>query len=295
MLSFLKRIIVKLIPPFFGDLFLFFRRRFVNFFAERNDGSLKFGFNGIFENWNDAAKICGSYNSEEILKKCTESMLKIKSGEALYERDSVIFDEIQYSWPLVAGLLYSALNSRGVLNVLDFGGSLGSSFFQNKNFLTGLNKLKWNVVEQPSFVKSGNSLFKDDTLSFYDSIDSCVGDHGEVNVFLASSSLPYIQDPFALIKKILTYKFPYIIIDRTYFIDLPKSIVTAQRVPPNIYDASYPAWFFNYEEFISFFASQYRIVATFESYLQATNILEGIRTREMGIIFELNEISLHSI
>ena len=59
---------------------------------------------------------------------------KVKNGEAVYERDSVLFDEIQYSWGLLAGLEKAALEHDGKLCVLDFGGSLGSTYYQNKQF-----------------------------------------------------------------------------------------------------------------------------------------------------------------
>ena len=45
----------------------------------------------------------------------------MKNGEAVYERDSVLFDEIQYSWGLLAGLQKAALENDGKLCVLDFG------------------------------------------------------------------------------------------------------------------------------------------------------------------------------
>lgn len=34
-----------------------------------------------------------------------EATLKVKRGEAVFERDSVLFDEIQYSWPVTAALI----------------------------------------------------------------------------------------------------------------------------------------------------------------------------------------------
>ncbi|WP_061249401.1 TIGR04325 family methyltransferase [Leptospira alstonii] len=287
---YLKRLIYKFLPPILFDLLKFVRTRLntsVKFGKQIEP--LRIGFNGIYETWEEAAKLCGSYDSEKIIEKCKQSTLKVKQGLAAYERDSVLFDKIQYSWPLTSGLLYAETITNGELNVLDFGGALGSSYYQNRIFLQGIKRLSWNIVEQSNFVQVGNTFFKDDILYFYDSIETCVRDR-KINVFLASSSFPYIEDPFALIEKITKYDFPYIIIDRTYFIDLPKSIVSAQRVPPEIYEASYPAWFFNFEEFVSLFEKKYRLIADFNSYLQAVDTLDGTATREMGMIFEINNI-----
>ncbi|EQA60959.1 methyltransferase, TIGR04325 family [Leptospira alexanderi serovar Manhao 3 str. L 60] len=289
--NYIKKIAYKFLPPIVWDLLTFGKRQFRKRVTLKiRDGIFRNGFNGLYRTWDEAAALCGSYDSEQIIEKCKQSLLKVKQGEAVYERDSVLFDKIQYSWPLLAGLLYSATKSNLGLDVLDFGGSLGSSYYQNRNFLQGIQKLSWNIVEQSNFVQVGKKHFEDDILSFYDSIESCVNDRDrKINVFLASSSFPYVKDPFALIKKIINYDFPYIIIDRTYFIDLPSSIVSVQRVPPEIYDVSYPAWFFNLEEFVSLFQVKYDLVAEFNSYLQVTDILEGIPTREMGMIFEFRK------
>ncbi|EMJ61647.1 MULTISPECIES: TIGR04325 family methyltransferase [Leptospira] len=289
--SHIKKIAYKLLPPIIWDLLTFGKRKFYKRVKFKiRGGILRNGFNGLYKTWDEAAALCGSYDSGQIIEKCKQSLLKVKQGEAVYERDSVLFNKIQYSWPLLAGLLYSATKSNSGLDVLDFGGSLGSSYYQNRNFLQGIQRLSWNIVEQSNFVQVGKKHFEDDILSFYDSIESCINDKDrKINVFLASSSLPYVKDPFALIKKIINYNFPYIIIDRTYFIDLPNSIVSVQRVPPEIYDVSYPAWFFNSEEFVSLFQVKYDLIADFNSYLQVTDILEGISTREMGMIFEFRK------
>ncbi|EKR17227.1 TIGR04325 family methyltransferase [Leptospira interrogans] len=289
--TYIKKIAYKFSPPIFWDLLKFVRRQFHKRVKFKIHGKLFYDdFNGIYKTWEEASQFCGSYDSDLILEKCKQSLLKVKRGEAVYERDSVVFEKIQYSWPLTSGLLYAATMSNSKLNVLDFGGSLGSSYYQNRNFLKGIKNLSWNIVEQPNFVQAGKKYFKDDILNFYDSIESCINDENQkINVFLASSSFPYIKDPFVLIKKIIQYKFAYIIIDRTYFIDLPKSIVSIQSVPSEIYEASYPAWFFNFEEFISLFQTMYHLVTDFESYLQATGRLEGLSTQEKGMIFELKK------
>ena len=106
-------------------------------------------FEGDFATWEDARAHCTGYDNDEILAKVLAASLKVKAGEAAFERDSVLFDEIEYVWPVLTGLMWAAARSGGSLNVLDFGGALGSSYFQSKNFLQSLPDLRWNVVEQP--------------------------------------------------------------------------------------------------------------------------------------------------
>ena len=42
-------------------------------------------------------RMSSGYDSQLILDKVLTSTLKVKNGEAAYERDSVLFDEIQYA------------------------------------------------------------------------------------------------------------------------------------------------------------------------------------------------------
>ena len=50
-------------------------------------------FLAIFFTWKDAVNASIGYNSDEIIKKVKQSLLKIKSGKVVYERDSVLYLE----------------------------------------------------------------------------------------------------------------------------------------------------------------------------------------------------------
>src|SRR5712691_3342391 len=103
------------------------------FLRDRN-GNNVYGLSGDYAAWEDAVHASTGYDSEVILEKTRTALLQVKNGQAVYERDSVVFDEVQYAWPLLAGLLWIATRSGGKLDVLDFGGSLGSTYFQNRAF-----------------------------------------------------------------------------------------------------------------------------------------------------------------
>ena len=70
-------------------------------------------FEGNYASWEDATAKCDGYDAEHILTRVLESTLKVKSGDAIFERDSVLFDEIEYSWPLLAGLMWAAARNGG--------------------------------------------------------------------------------------------------------------------------------------------------------------------------------------
>ncbi len=244
----MKQLIKSLIPPIIVDTL---RKLKFN----------KYGWHGNYKNWEEAKKASTGYDSDAILQKVRLSLLKVKNGEAVYERDSVIFDEIQYSWPLLSGLLLAASNAKGNLRVLDFGGSLGSTYYQNKKFLDQLNSVSWSVVEQKHFVDAGKKDFEDERLKFYYDVTACVKEQ-KPNVLVLSSVLQYIEKPYELMDEILKNDFEFIIIDRTPFAN--KETIKLQIVPPNIYAASYPCRFFDEVLFLEYFASKdYKTVEDF--------------------------------
>ncbi len=251
----------------------------------------KYGWFGNYKCWDEAMKHSKGYNANNILKKVKHAVLKVKNGEAVYERDSVLFDKIQYSQPLLDTFKLIADEYNLYLNVIDFGGSLGSSYFQNRNFLSHLKSLTWNVVEQTHFVACGNEFIKDDHLQFYNSIDDALKNNPAQVLFL-SSVLQYLEMPYVRIKEFLNYNFKYIIIDRTAFIEGEKDRLTVQKVPPEIYNASYPSWFFSEHKFVTAFLNKYELLSQFDSTIDPAEEFNGKWTYRKGFLFKLkNNIS----
>jgi len=253
----------------------------------RQSKKLKTGeemWSGDYSSWAEAQIKCTGYDSEVILEKCKNALLKVKNGEAIYERDSVLFNEIQYSWGLLAGLLRAALRNDGELCVLDFGGSLGSTYYQNKEFLKPLKELKWCIIEQSHFVDCGKKLFEGDQLKFFNTIEECIT-HYRPNVLLLSGVLQYLEKPYEWIEKFVGLGLPNIIIDRTSFVENERDILTIQNVPESIYLASYPAWFLNKERFSKFFATEYCLVSEFADTIDPPIKLNGLNASWGGLYF----------
>ncbi|OHE05339.1 TIGR04325 family methyltransferase [Sulfurimonas sp. RIFOXYB12_FULL_35_9] len=252
----MKQLIKSLIPPIIVDTL---RKLKFN----------KYGWHGNYKNWEEAKKASTGYDSDAILQKVRMSLLKVKNGEAVYERDSVLFDKIQYSWTLLSGVLLAASNAKSNLRVLDFGGSLGSTYYQNKKFLDQLDSVSWSVVEQKHFVDAGKKDFEDDRLKFYYDVTECVKEQ-KPNVLVLSSVLQYIEKPYELMDEILKSDFEFIIIDRTSF--SKNKQIKLQIVPSSIYTASYPCWFFEEVEFLKFFVKHnYKVIEKFNASDGRTN------------------------
>jgi putative methyltransferase (TIGR04325 family) len=238
-------------------------------------------FEGNHKNWEEAAALCTGYDADSILDKVLEATLKVKRGEAVFERDSVLFDEIQYSWPVTTALMLAAARNNGNLHVLDFGGSLGSSYFQNRKFLTKLREKSWSVVEQRKFVEIGNKLISDDFLKFYTDIDECYVKFTP-NIVLLSSVLQYLSDPFTVLTK-LAKKLPsLIVIDRIPFSNDSVTKIKIQYVPAKIYSANYACWFFDGDQIIQKLISlNYQMIECFDSVDKLSN-----EAKWQGLIFE---------
>ena len=183
-----KALIKLLTQPLLAQAYRFLR--------DRRNSVYDLRLSGDYRSWEEAVSTSTGYDSEIILEKTKTALLQVKNGRAVYERDSVVFDEIQYAWPLLAGLLWVAAQSGGRLNVLDFGGSLGSTYFQNRTFLHPLTHVRWNVVwnvvEQPQHVKTGKEWFEDEHLKFYLRVEDCVAET-QPNVVLLSGVLQCLE------------------------------------------------------------------------------------------------------
>jgi putative methyltransferase (TIGR04325 family) len=242
-----------------------------------------YGWYGNFKNWEEARHHSIGYDAENILNQVKTTLLKVKNGEAVYERDSVVFDKIEYSWELLSALMWIAAQNKGNLHVIDFGGSLGSTYYQNKVFLDSLTDVSWNIVEQSNYVKVGVESFQDDRLYFYTSIKDCnLQSKTQMNVILLSSVLQYLEFPYKILKEVFNCQIEYIVIDRTGFTLNNMERITVQKVPGRIYEATYPCRFFNEKEFVSYFEkNNYGLIFDFSS-LDCANI----RSKYKGFVFK---------
>lgn len=230
----------------------------------RTPAPVQHEFTGNYSSWSAALARTTGYAADAIFEKVRAAVLKVKRGEAAYERDAYLFDEIHHPWPLLACLLRIAREQGNRLRLLDFGGSLGSSYFQTRDFLQPLAHLSWNVVEQSHFVACGQQEIADGQLRFFATIEEAL-EEAPVPTLLLSGVLQCIPEPEALVRKCVSLGFRHILVDRTCFIN-DASRITVQNVPEYIYPASYPCWFFNEAEFLGWFGSRYRTVAQFDSY-----------------------------
>lgn len=207
-------------------------------------GTSGLGLAGDYSSWEDAREASTGYDDEAILEKTRIAALAAKRGEAAFERDSVAFSQPEYAWSLLAALMWIAARNGGRLSVLDFGGSLGSSYFQHRVFLDRLDSVRWVVVDQPGHVRVGQREFADERLRFCATIGEATAE-SQPHVVVLSSVLQYLERPHEVLSELLGLECDHLVLDRTTVWDDLRDRLCVQTVPSEIYDASYPCWVFS--------------------------------------------------
>jgi putative methyltransferase (TIGR04325 family) len=233
-------------------------------------------FEGHYESWKDAALRSTGYDADLILNKVSDAITKVKNGEAVFERDSVLFDKVEHSFPLLAALLRIAVEHHNRLDLLDFGGSLGSSYFQCKYFLPDNLKLNWCVIEQKNFVDRGREAFSSEELHFFSSIAECGGQY-KPHVILFASVLQYLEKIDQIIDEAIATGAQYIVIDRTPFHKLPSDWLCVQKVPADIYNASYPCAILSESRLHRYLAKHFELIAEFDALGGKGHVQAGLR------------------
>lgn len=222
-------------------------------------------FVGDYQSWKAATIECCGYEASHIADRVLQATCGVLRGDFAYERDSVGFTAPDFNWSVLSCLMHAAAAGRGALSVLDFGGSLGSTFLQHRKFFEGLTGVDWRVVEQVSFVERGKEILSKfprlNGLTFHSSVDAAL-EAGNVDVLLLGSVLQYLEDPFAELQSLLGYGFRWIVLDRTAVLRGDSSgLLTVQHVPATVYEARYPAWFISHDCLMQQFQESYELLA----------------------------------
>lgn len=222
-------------------------------------------YSGPYSSWTDAQRISSGYDDKDILNKAVAAQDQVVAGHAVYERDTKLFYSEDYNSHLLEAIeRAAAVNNKGELNIIDFGGALGSGYFQHRKPLEERRPFLWNVVEQKMFIDKGQQLYQNEELRFHEKIED-IESHPKTQLFILSSVLQYLEEPFALLEYLLEIKPDFIFIDRTPFIEHLESLISVQHVPAAIYSASYPSWLFAEPDILNIFSQEYFIDNCFEA------------------------------
>ena len=176
----------QFIPPIFRTLYWY---------------SFKYGWKGDYENFAEANKIAKGYDEQSIVEKIRETTKKVVNGEVAYERDGIVYDNPKMNFAMLSTLLHVAAENNSNLTVLDFGGSLGTTYNHKKHFLQSVHNLNWCIVEQPNYVEIGRKEFEHERLHFYYSLEECL-QHHQPDIIIFSGVIQYIEKTYELLDQI---------------------------------------------------------------------------------------------
>lgn len=215
-------------------------------------------FTGNYSSWQNALDNSRGYDDYKIFQKLKNSFQKVLYCRAKYERDSVLFYKDQINYPLIEIIEKIKLKLKKKIDILDFGGSFASIYFQNKSILKNKYFFSWSVIEQKKIIGFANSkkikkklksLYSN--LYFYLSIKDFYKNHNP-DLVLFSGVLQYLENPFDILKLLIDKKVKYILVLRTPLHKYNDQIMV-QKVPKSIYKSSYPIRIFNEKKFLNFF------------------------------------------
>ena len=245
-------------------------------------------WSGDYSSWDEASLECFGYDELNIVTQVKDTLLMVKDDQNRYERDGcVIYGEPEYAFELLKWIKESSVD--GVINLIDFGGSLGTTYHQLKKYLSEYTII-WNVVEQDGFVSVGREFIEDDVIKFYNTIDECLT-HTTPNCFISSSALPYIENYSDILNEVYSHSFDWVLLDRISVVSGHNNVLSIQVVPPEVYKAIYPCWFFSESTLIdNVVSSGYEYLVGFDA-LGGRNFAPKIPTSAYrGFIFKKNKL-----
>jgi putative methyltransferase (TIGR04325 family) len=235
--------------------------------------------------WQHAKGMSGGYADQSILARVADAERAVVSGSARYERDSVLFQDTVYPFAVLAALLRAASLNDNRLEVVDFGGSLGSTYHQCRSFLDSVSSIDWWVVEQPGFVALGQREFTNTELRFVHSFGElpCLSAGG---IVLACSVLQYMENPSLTLANIDKLQVRHLVIDRTPISEEAIDRLCIQHVPKSIYRASYPCWILSRSRLLSRIANSWRVVSDYACVEGKARTDDGLEFEYRGLILE---------
>ena len=214
-----------------------------------------------------------------------EATKQVMEGKACFERDSVLFYHKEFNFRLISifGLLASC--SRHI-NVLDFGGALGSEYWKNRDFLYKFGvDFTWNIIEQEHYVEIGKKEISNKELRFYRNVSQL---ERRPDILILSGVLQYLPDYQVILSELLDLKPRYILIERQIVSDQTR--ICVQYVAENIYQASYPVRIIGEQELMDIFGDRYCKLTEFGSEADGDRAyVDGKEIKYKGYLMEYKE------
>lgn len=202
------------------------------------------------------------YSDLCIANKIYESTERVINGEAKYERDGLLFTDDDWDVNIIASILF-VMNflKKNEINIVDFGGGMGTTYYKNQDILSKITSQNWNIIEQEVFIKFGQKL-NNPKVKFYSSIDDFIAASGsQIDLIIISNTLQYIDNSYSLIEN-LHHKSKFILINKVPLSNHFEDKLFLQKISPKIYNAIYYIRVFSKSLFLKYINKKFILIMT---------------------------------
>jgi len=215
--------------------------------------------NKCFKEIKEKSKIEG-YSSLIIANKIYESTKQVINGEARYERDGVLFSDDCWDLNIITSILFvmKSLN-KNEINIVDFGGGMGTTYYKNKDILSKIITQNWNIVEQDAFIKFGRKI-DNPKVKFYKSIDDFIALSGnQIDLIIVSNVIQYIDNSYSVIESLYD-KSKFILFNKVPLSNHIEDKLFLQIINPKIYDAMYDITIYSKSSFLKYVNEKFILI-----------------------------------
>jgi len=225
-----------------------------------------------YESYSKAFNEC-SFNAYQ-----NEELCDVVAQKTLHTKKSLENRCIQINNPnfFLLTAIFKVILEEGTskINIIDFGGGGGISFYEVMSFFKERMEMKWFIVETPQMVKCATALnLHNKDLSFEIDIKDIKSD---IDLFFSSGALQYVEFPYSYVLEIIAKQPKYILFTRMMLNENDSDIISVQksrlshngpgRLPEKYVDkdVSYPHTTISYKKFISILLKNYEIEWEFD-------------------------------
>jgi len=244
-------------------------------------------FEGPVSSWAEAERQSDGWDAQVILDKTLDVSLKVKRGDIVFQQDTVVYDRIRYSDTILAFLTLVASANDGAINIVDFGGSLGTNFFQNRHVLKTCmegGNCAWSIIERKAIVNFGRKHFQNEILRFFETVDEARRVLRTLpRSVLFSGSLQCLENPYFILDQVIGAGVDLLAFDRLLCSPIQEHEIYIQNPDPHrYYAASYPVWCFSRTKFIEYLgARSFELIAELSQRPELTFNHAGMIFRRM--------------
>lgn len=201
---------------------------------------------GVYSNFQDVPEIGPGFRGGKWIEN---SLKKIYALREIAEKENIIPEVTRYRESILPVVASMAYNEKGEIKILDFGGSLGFTYYQVIQSLPSAENFEFHIVENEAVCEAGREFFKqNEKIIFYSDLPNS---NKRFDIIHMSSSIHYVEKWQDIIARMRLYQPRYIL-----FTDLLAGNIPTYASIQNYYGSKIPVWFLNVDEVIKTMESQ---------------------------------------